>query len=201
MDALKKFFAKFKTKTFGIISLTVIAVIALTLLTGEFFHATGSDQFCGSCHEMSPFIKTYQADVHGGNNPQGFKAECVHCHLPQNSITAYSAIKIRNGIKEFAVHSVGAYSNESFLEDRVHREKFVYESGCILCHSNVTSPDKPASKNPKAAEMHAHYESLRNTTQEVNCVSCHVTVGHKGLIRQELITDLEHYPFKGSSGK
>jgi nitrate/TMAO reductase-like tetraheme cytochrome c subunit len=44
---------------------------------GEDFHA----EFCASCHEIKPAVVAWRSSTHV-NNPQGFVADCMDCHLP-----------------------------------------------------------------------------------------------------------------------
>lgn len=196
MEIVRNIKAGLATRTLSLTAVFLIICVttAFAMISGEFFHATGNAKFCGSCHEMSPFVATWKNDVHGGNNTKGISADCATCHLPQSSVTAYSVVKAKNGLKEGIMHVFGAYSDKAFLDNLKNREQFVYESGCLSCHTNITATDKPASKNPRATEMHAHYMSTKGTAKELSCVSCHVTVGHNGEIRNHLIKDLEQYP-------
>jgi nitrate/TMAO reductase-like tetraheme cytochrome c subunit len=60
-------------------------------------------------------------------------------------------------------------------ERRMHRENFVYDSGCLSCHQKL---DEATKGNMKAFLPHRDYFLGR---ADLTCVSCHENVGHKHL--------------------
>ena len=52
-------------------------------------HLTGDDEFCSSCHSHAPIGASYREDIHGGNNPTGWRATCSQCHIPQDNSLHY----------------------------------------------------------------------------------------------------------------
>ena len=42
---------------------------------------TTTPQFCAMCHEIQFAYNTWKTSTHV-NNPQGFVADCMDCHLP-----------------------------------------------------------------------------------------------------------------------
>ena len=63
----------------------VVLTMVTVLASGFMIETTNTDAFCVSCHIMTPFRTAWQASVHGGQNPQGFAAQCVDCHLPHGN--------------------------------------------------------------------------------------------------------------------
>lgn len=156
----------------------VFAGLLFALATYEGIHRTSNDKFCSSCHEMRPMTAAYESDVHGGNGKTGIKVACVNCHLPQNNILSYIGTKAKNGIKEVGIHFLGDPDSINWHEMRKHRKDFVYDEGCINCHTTYKTNE---AISEKGRVMHEHYAKLLDTKKEIGCASCHVEVGHTGL--------------------
>lgn len=67
----------------------VLLTILMILASGFMIETTNNDTFCASCHVMKPFRTSWQEDRHGGNNPKGFAAQCVDCHLPHGNFFSF----------------------------------------------------------------------------------------------------------------
>ena len=63
-------------------------------------------------------------------------------------------------------------------KNREKREHFVFDNGCVSCHTNLVDNKLTSAQ---AQKMHAHYQSLLNTDKQLTCASCHAEVGHSGL--------------------
>ncbi|HIF3540788.1 TPA: cytochrome c3 family protein [Salmonella enterica] len=172
---------------------TILVATGISLLGVGVVKTTGNAEFCGACHEMQPMVKTYQQDTHGGNNPHGFSAECVDCHLPHTSTVGYLISKGVQGTNDVIKKKFTDTSDINWLENRKKRESYVYDSGCLECHNQLL--DKTKADNPKSLEMHKLYKDMSNTNSALKCVSCHVTVGHAGLLRGELNQTSPEYKF------
>lgn len=172
---------------------TIMVASGISLLGVEVVETTGNEEFCGACHEMQPMVKTYQQDTHGGNNPHGFSAECVDCHLPHTSTVGYLLSKGIQGTNDVIKKTLTDTSDINWLENRKKRESYVYDSGCLECHNQLLGKTK--ADNPKSIEMHQHYKDMQNKTPSLKCVSCHVTVGHTGALRGELNQLAPEYKF------
>lgn len=152
--------------------------LLIALATYEGIHRTGDDNFCSICHEMRPMVAAYENDVHGGKGKTGIKVSCVNCHLPQDNIFNYIATKAKNGAIEVGIHVFGDPDAIDWQEKRKHRKDFVYDGGCINCHTTFKTNK---SISDKGLEMHKHYEKLKNTDKRLACASCHNEIGHTGL--------------------
>lgn len=172
---------------------TVLVGIGISLLGAEVVRNTGDESFCGSCHEMQPMVKTFKQDIHGGNNPHGFSAECVDCHLPHTNTLDYLVSKGAQGANDAFKSAFTDTSKIDWIAHRKQREAYVYDSGCLGCHSKLL--DKVEAANPKSLEMHQHYKDMQQTDTPLQCVSCHVTVGHAGALRGELNQSKPEYKF------
>ncbi|MBT4527409.1 MAG: acetyl-CoA carboxyl transferase [Deltaproteobacteria bacterium] len=156
--------------------LGVTATIMIVLASGFMIDTTNKDVFCASCHIMVPFQTSWKEAVHGGNNPQGFAAQCVDCHLPHGRFLEYIFVKGKTGmgdiIQNFYVD--GAEVDWAKLAEK-NRLKFTFESACKHCHYNLTPPGLPSGG------FIAHRSYLRGTANKT-CAECHPHVGHKNMI-------------------
>lgn len=158
-----------------LLTVGVIMGVALSFTTYLGVERTAGAGFCGSCHTMTPFVASYQMYVHGGNNPFGVKAECTDCHLPHNNLLHYLFAKARTGINDIWVESFSDTSKIDWSRKLKNPRSFVYDSGCLKCHSNLQ--DKTLS-NPRAFLPHRAY--FAKTTKKT-CVECHSNMGHRYL--------------------
>ncbi|GAB3514657.1 cytochrome c3 family protein [Photobacterium alginatilyticum] len=165
-----------------------------SLVTAEIAHSTGDAAFCGSCHSMEPMANTFKLDVHGGNNNHGFVAQCVDCHLPQDSVFGYMVDKTKHGINDVFVENFTNTDEIDWIARREERERFVFDSGCLNCHQALL--DRQEAENPKSLQTHAHYKNQLASGDPIQCVSCHVTVGHNGMLRSELNKRYPEYSFE-----
>jgi len=166
-------------KTIIIVCIGIVIGLLVSLGTYKGVKETAGDKFCILCHSMEPMVEVYKEDVHGGNNALGIKAKCVSCHLPQDTLMNYLYVKAKNGAVEVAITAFGKPENINWYKKRAHRKSFVYDSGCLSCHTNIL--EQTNAENPKQLEMHKHYESKLLTNKKLSCVSCHISSGHESL--------------------
>lgn len=157
--------------------LIIIAIGAIVGMLVSFGIAVGvdktsDDKFCTMCHTMQPMADAYLLDVHGGNNPRGTKATCVECHLPHDSLAGYLVEKAKTGFHDFRVQNFGDLESIDWEAKRKHAKNFVYDSGCMTCHTNLR---EATMSNPKGFIAHKEYFEKRT---DKKCVECHENVGH-----------------------
>lgn len=149
--------------------LTLMAVIASAFIV----EATSTDAFCTRCHVMVPFKQAWEESVHGGNNPQGFKAQCTDCHLPHTNVVEYMVAKAQTGIHDVVANmTIDPATHDWMGNAEKNRKHFTFESACLHCHQDLTPPgQKPGGRK-------AHRAYLLGETDQ-GCVDCHPHVGHK----------------------
>jgi len=154
----------------------VLLTIVMILASGFMIETTNKDTFCASCHVMEPFRSSWQEARHGGNNPKGFAAQCVDCHLPHGNFFQFFMVKGMTGtgdvIQNFFID--GAEFDWAGNAEK-KRLKFTFESACRHCHHNLTPPGIPFGG------LIAHRTYLRGDTTK-QCADCHPHVGHKDMI-------------------
>lgn len=139
---------------------------------GVAVHHTSDDAFCVKCHTMQAVTDSYHADVHGGNNPTGFKAQCVECHLPHDSLANYLYTKAATSVHDIRVQFFGDLESIDWEAKRKRASEFTYDSGCMSCHGNV---EKATTGDHRAYIAHKEYFEGRT---DKSCVECHNHVGH-----------------------
>jgi len=141
--------------------------------TAVMVEKTSGKEFCSKCHTMEPMTESYLADIHGGNNDKGLRAKCVDCHLPHQSLMGYLVEKAKTGTHDVWAELTYNKSKIDWQAKRKHAKDFVYDSGCLHCHSNL----KDATMgSPKSFIAHKAYF----LNKKKKCIECH-TVGHHNL--------------------
>jgi cytochrome c-type protein NapC len=154
-----------------------LVVLASWIVTETMVQETAGEEFCGSCHTMTPMIAAYRDDVHGGNHPQGVRARCTQCHIPDDNVFVYILAKARFGLHDAWAQLTYDTDAIDWQAKRAHREMYVFDSACLGCHQEVES----ATMSQPAAFI-AHRPYFLGETQ-MKCVSCHPHVGHLHLTR------------------
>ena len=148
-------------------------VIAFPIFSMSYFTMvrTSTPQFCAWCHEIQFAYDTWKTSTHV-NNPQGFVADCMDCHLPAPEDTFnFFYAKTAHGIKDIIVH---------FTQDKYDHEKSrlaAYASfknkQCQKCHRNLLYiPDKRGAMLAHRAVVYAR------PGYEKQCVDCHKNLVH-----------------------
>lgn len=171
--------------------ITILIIAAVAYFGGTFaMKATSDDKFCNLCHEwMNPMTKAYHESPHGGASTLGVKAKCVSCHLPHDSVIKYTFKKAMNGISEVTYMMLNDPKKMDWQENRKRVEEYVFDSGCLDCHTNILNTK---GKNENVDKMHELYKTRLNTSEKVSCVSCHKGVGHENL--GKILYEIKHPP-------
>ena len=156
----------------GLIIIGGILGMVTSLGIAEAVHQTSDDRFCTMCHTMQPMADSYAKDVHGGNNSKGVKATCVACHLPHDNIAKYLFQKVSISAHDVRVQLFGDLEAIDWEAKRKHAKHFVFDSGCMSCHTNLR---EATMGTPKSLIAHREYFEKRTTK---TCVECHNNVGH-----------------------
>jgi cytochrome c-type protein NapC/trimethylamine-N-oxide reductase cytochrome c-type subunit TorC len=158
-------------KPFIFIAIGVIIAFPIFSITYYTMVRTSTPQFCAICHEIQPAYDTWKTSTHV-NNPQGFVADCMDCHLPAPHDTFdFFFAKTAHGIRDVVVH---------FLQEEYDRQKnrekayasFKNEQ-CQKCHRNILYiPNKRGA-------MLAHRDVVyAKPGYEKRCVDCHRDLVH-----------------------
>jgi cytochrome c-type protein NapC len=133
------------------------------------FELTGTNEFCGRCHEMLPQVRTWQMSGHA-DNPAGVVANCVDCHLPPTGVSHY-AYKAWSGLRDVVVHYLGDPAKVDWDGKRFTKEDYLFEDACQKCHQDLT----PAGMSRGGFLAHRAWERGRI---EKKCWDCHENLVH-----------------------
>ncbi len=153
----------------------------ISFISAIMIKQTSGDQFCSSCHSMTPMAEAYRNSVHGGFGGSGVVAKCADCHLPHDSLLGYLVGKGKAGMWDLWVETTQDTSKIDWIEKREHKRDFVYDSGCLHCHENLLKGTKLKSK-PFIAHKAYFADKLKvkdkGEWKKAQCVDCHKYVGH-----------------------
>ena len=162
---------KFKYIIF--ICLGIILAFPLFSMSYYTMVRTSTPQFCSSCHEIEYAYDTWKTSSHV-NNPKGFVADCMDCHLPSPEDTfEFFYAKTYHGLKDIIIH----FTMEPGSYDRAKNRQAVYEDidnkQCRKCHRNLLTMAN------KRGAMLAHKTVLYpRPGYEKKCVDCHDELVH-----------------------
>ena len=165
-------FSWFKRKAVLLISFGFLFALLLLFSGNKAIEATGTDDFCQSCHNVHPQASvSWKRSTHY-DNKRGIVVHCVECHLPPSGLPKLTH-KVSTGFRDiygtlFSDPESINWEEKSRPEYAVHH---TFESSCIRCHKNLY----PLGLNEKGQEAHLYYE---NNRRKLNCLNCHIGVGH-----------------------
>lgn len=195
---IQALFSSIKKKIPLLLLVGIVIGLIISYASYEAITRTATPDFCVVCHEMAPMRASYDQDIHGGAGKTGIRVNCVECHLPHNNLFNYVFTKAKNGVSEVGLHFFGTVGTIDWQKNREKRAEFVYDEGCIKCHTNYAMNEK---LKPKALEMHKHYNALLNTDKQIGCASCHAEIGHKGLNNMLNFYKPEHKLYEQGSAR
>ena len=147
----------------------VLATIFFIGFSHMSFSLTGTNEFCGKCHEMMPQVNTWKMSTHAMNRT-GVVANCVDCHLPPHGFHHY-AYKAWSGLRDVVVHYLGDPAKVDWEGKRFTKNDYLFEDACIQCHQNLTPPGL------KRGGFLAHREWINGRTKK-KCWDCHENLTH-----------------------
>jgi cytochrome c nitrite reductase small subunit len=132
----------------------VVGIGFFTFVYAEGFSYFSTDPVaCVNCHVMRDEYDSWQKASHHG------VAKCVDCHLPHEGIEKWIA-KAENGFW----HSKG-FTFMDFHDPIMIKPKNsqILQDNCLTCHQDM---------------VHALVAGATTDKDAVNCVHCHISVGH-----------------------
>lgn len=132
---------------------------------------TSTPEFCASCHEIQAAYMAWKTSTHV-NNPQGFVADCMDCHLPAPQDTVnFFYTKTAHGIKDVVAHFMGVeYDRE---EQAAKARKSIKNEQCLKCHRNLLY--MPYKRGAMLAHKQVMYP---RPGYEKKCLDCHKNLVH-----------------------
>jgi len=127
------------------------AGVIFSVCTSAGLSFSGSPAFCGQCHAMKMEKATFMESSHR-------ERECVDCHLPHDSMTAYFVEKGRSGMIDVYHELKRDYPAKIRISEDAEK---IVNGNCLRCHSATM------------AVVHAGPMDA-NT----DCLKCHRSVAH-----------------------
>ncbi|MFW6055411.1 MAG: cytochrome c3 family protein [Thermodesulfobacteriota bacterium] len=134
---------------------------------------TSTPEFCASCHEIEYAYDTWKTSSHA-NNPKGFVADCMDCHLPAPEDTFdFFYAKTYHGIKDVVKHFTMDPSEYNRVKNRERAYEDLDNEQCQKCHRNLLGLAH------KRGALLAHKTVLYpREGYEKKCVDCHDHLVH-----------------------
>ncbi len=160
----------------------VLFGLLLSLPAVEALHWASSNDFCASCHTMEPMVETFKQSSHGGNNSQGFVAECVDCHIPTSNVVDQLWVKGTSGMRHMWGEFVLGMEALDYQQKHDARSEYVFDSGCVNCHKTLEERALAASdSSPESDQVHKRSFEKKGSDSDWQCSSCHFDIAHPNL--------------------
>ena len=158
----------------------IIGVVFI-MLSMRVMDYTSTDEFCMSCHVHPHAEERWVLSTHY-DNPSGIVVHCVQCHLPPPGDFDHLWAKITTGARD-VYGFLFKDPDEINWDAKRHITQAVrhtYESSCIHCHQQLF----PLQLSEEGMHAHLYYDNHRD---ELNCLNCHLHVGHFSEHAQEIL--------------
>jgi cytochrome c-type protein NapC len=170
------------------VRLSLLAVgIAIGLLLSlpavEAVHFVSTNEFCVACHSMKTVDETFSESVHGGNNNQGFVADCGSCHLPTSNVVHELWVKGTVGMRHVFMEYIAGTELLDHEDFHARRIDFNFESSCLNCHRRIEPRAKSdlTEDSPVSDQVHKIVFEFRDQEETFHCANCHFKEAHPGL--------------------
>lgn len=173
-----------------------LAALFFLALFNKGLEYTSTNEFCAACHAHPHAHSSFRLSPHNSNRT-GISTRCTDCHLPpDDQHFRYITRKAYHGFHDLYVFLTKDMEEIDWAAKRTAEAagRFVYEDGCIKCHTNLF----PSTLDALGAESHLKY--INNPDQN-SCIKCHLNDGHyrgEPLLATEEITsapeELFHEP-------
>ena len=179
---MKKFFFPAKRRYSTILFYGFILGAVFIILSAKMISYTSTDEFCMSCHVHPHAEDAWRLSTHY-DNKSGIVVHCVQCHLPPPGTMKYLTAKAVTGARD--VYAM-VFKDTDQINWEAKRQlsqavKHTYEESCKACHQNLF----PMQISEEGLLAHLYYS---DNEEELNCLNCHLHVGH--------YSDIPHEPMQ-----
>lgn len=145
--------------------------LLVTIYTNKALEYTSTNESCNMCHVHPHVFDSWRLSTHY-DNPSGFRANCVDCHLPPKG-QGYLPEKMKAAARDiygylFKDSADYNWEQKSTLEYAQHH---VFKVSCLNCHHNLF----PLTLSKEGQDAHLYYSQ---NEEELRCINCHLNVGH-----------------------
>jgi nitrate/TMAO reductase-like tetraheme cytochrome c subunit len=164
----------------GLLVIGAVIGAALIISIPVGVNATGTNEFCVSCHEMKIPEKEYLESKHAVN-ASGVVAECHDCHIP-HSYPQKLFVKAKAGIKDAYGHITGVIDTpekyeakrKEMAETEWARMRANDSAECRHCHQIVFDEKSLALQKKSGARDHR-----KGMEKGKTCIDCHTGLVHE----------------------
>lgn len=118
--------------TLGVlVALGVIAGWVMFLPPFHVAEITAQPKFCGSCHNMQPELRAFEAGPHGGLD------SCNDCHLPNDSFVRHYVWDAYVGTRDLV--SFYVLGRAPYDSQATPRSRTWIHDNCVRCHAEAVS--------------------------------------------------------------
>ena len=178
-DSLRQAYPNRSAITLAVALLVVCGVVgaAMVGVAGATLHATATEQFCTSCHEMASGPAAEFKDSVHDKSRTGVRPDCADCHLPKALVPMM--IRKIEASREVWGHLTGYIDTPEKFEkaryDMAAREwkRLIANDSqeCRDCHKVTAVDFSKQSENAQARHAKAKAEKM-------TCIECHFGVAH-----------------------
>ncbi|HZH71417.1 MAG TPA: SUMF1/EgtB/PvdO family nonheme iron enzyme [Mariniphaga sp.] len=145
--------------------------LLISISANKAIEYTSTDEFCNACHVHPHVFDSWRLSTHY-DNPSGFRAGCVDCHLPPKG-EGYLIEKIKTGARDVygVIFKDSADFNWEQKSTFEYAQHHVYKASCLHCHNNLF----PLTLSKDGQDAHLYYTQHED---ELRCINCHLHVGH-----------------------
>lgn len=132
-----------------------IAFVAFVVLCGIGLEMTASPEFCGSCHNMEPYVESWRTSSHN-------QVQCAQCHYEPGTWN-YLKGKITDGQVHLVMFMTGR------TKGKYHAE--ISDVSCQVCHTN---DQLQGVKDFQGISFsHENHLGTMRRDKKLRCVTCH----------------------------
>jgi len=181
LHEMKKFFLPEKRRYTVLILYGFLIGVIFIMLSAKVMDYTSTNEFCMSCHVHPHADESWKLSTHY-DNKSGIIVDCVQCHLPPPGTFNHFTAKVSTGLRDVYGMIFKDTDNINWEAKRTLEAavKHTFEESCISCHQILF----PLQLSELGMHAHLHYENNRD---ELNCLNCHLHVGHFSEHAQEIM--------------
>jgi len=161
----------------GLLGVGILIGVGGLLAFDYTLHATSTEEFCVSCHEMQAPMAELQETAHF-NSRSGVVAGCPDCHLPHEFVP--KMVRKMQAAREVWGHFTGVIDTpekyaehlESMKEREIARLEANDSQECRNCH---VAERMLSVSGEEPARFHRALASGKRT-----CIDCHEGIAHPG---------------------
>jgi formylglycine-generating enzyme len=167
----KKFVFYLKKKLLLVLFIGFVIGLLATIYTNKALEYTSTNESCEICHVHPHVFDSWKLSTHY-DNPSGFRARCVDCHLPPKG-EGYLKEKMIAAARDVygLVFKDSADYNWELKSTLEYAQHHVFKESCLHCHQNLF----PLTLTKEGQDAHLYYTQ---NEEELRCINCHLNVGH-----------------------